>query len=362
MYRNCIFCSAPLGANEAVESFPIGSRVAFDAGKGRLWAICPRCARWNLAPIEERWEPVEQAEKLFRGARLRVQSENIGLAQLPDGTRLIHVGEALPGELAAWRYGRQLLRRRNRYLLAGAATGAAVIAVSTLPVIGVIGGGGVTTWGLVTGLRLWNRRKIVYRLPAPVDGSGAVIVRRWHLDGISITADDITNIKVLVRDAHVKIPTVFSAEAWAGDAFRPIWGWAEGERVRPHSRDVVMISGESAHALLRRAMIHINGKGASHGSINSATRLLADSGSADQYVRRVATNGFALGKRAGSRPQAVAGPAALALEMALNEKSERRALEGELGVLEAAWREAEEIASIADSLPDEIRIPRWMRP
>jgi hypothetical protein len=40
----------------------------------------------------------------------------------------------------------------------------------------------------------------------------------------------------------------------------------------------------------------------------------------------------------------------LALEMALNEDTEQRALEGELAELEAAWREAEEIAGIADNL------------
>ena len=40
----------------------------------------------------------------------------------------------------------------------------------------------------------------------------------------------------------------------------------------------------------------------------------------------------------------------LALEMAANEDAERRALEGELASLEAAWRGAEEIAVIADHL------------
>jgi hypothetical protein len=40
----------------------------------------------------------------------------------------------------------------------------------------------------------------------------------------------------------------------------------------------------------------------------------------------------------------------LALEMSLHEEQERRALEGELKLLEAAWREAEEIASISDGL------------
>jgi hypothetical protein len=46
----------------------------------------------------------------------------------------------------------------------------------------------------------------------------------------------------------------------------------------------------------------------------------------------------------------------LALEMAAHEDAERRALDGELAELEAAWREAEEIAAIADAmfLPAEV--------
>jgi hypothetical protein len=40
----------------------------------------------------------------------------------------------------------------------------------------------------------------------------------------------------------------------------------------------------------------------------------------------------------------------LALEMAAHEDSERRALDGELSLLEDAWRQAEEIAAIADDL------------
>jgi hypothetical protein len=53
MYRHCIFCSADLGENREIEEFPIGSQLAFDAGSGRLWAVCRRCQRWNLAPMEE---------------------------------------------------------------------------------------------------------------------------------------------------------------------------------------------------------------------------------------------------------------------------------------------------------------------
>lgn len=43
----------------------------------------------------------------------------------------------------------------------------------------------------------------------------------------------------------------------------------------------------------------------------------------------------------------------LALEIALTEEAERTVLQGELASLEAAWREAEEIADIADRLPDD---------
>jgi hypothetical protein len=53
---------------------------------------------------------------------------------------------------------------------------------------------------------------------------------------------------------------------------------------------------------------------------------------------------------------ALSTPVVLALEMALHEDQERRALEGELAELEAAWREAEEIGAIADSL----LLPEWV--
>jgi hypothetical protein len=43
----------------------------------------------------------------------------------------------------------------------------------------------------------------------------------------------------------------------------------------------------------------------------------------------------------------------LALEMAANEDAERKALGGELRSLEDAWREAEEVAAIADHLLDD---------
>jgi hypothetical protein len=117
VYRNCIFCAAPLGANESVETFPVGRRVAFDEAKGRLWVVCRACERWNLSPIEERWEAIEACERLFRGIRTRVSTEHIGLARLGEGLELVRIGAPQRPEFAAWRYGDQFGRRRGGHAI-----------------------------------------------------------------------------------------------------------------------------------------------------------------------------------------------------------------------------------------------------
>ena len=86
VYSTCLFCNQALGTNSALESFPVGRRVAFDAAKGRLWVVCRRCERWNLTPLDERWEAVEEAERFYRDTRRRVATDEIGLARLRDGT------------------------------------------------------------------------------------------------------------------------------------------------------------------------------------------------------------------------------------------------------------------------------------
>ena len=88
MFSTCLFCHSRLGANESIEAFPVGRRLAFDPLKGRLWVVCGACGRWNLAPLEERWEAIEAAEKLYRDTRLRVATDQMGLARLRDGTEL----------------------------------------------------------------------------------------------------------------------------------------------------------------------------------------------------------------------------------------------------------------------------------
>ena len=75
MYSTCLFCNQSLGTNSIFESFPIGRRLAFDAAKGRLWVVCRKCERWNLSPLDERWETIEQAELHYAETRRRVEAE-----------------------------------------------------------------------------------------------------------------------------------------------------------------------------------------------------------------------------------------------------------------------------------------------
>ena len=112
MYSTCIFCHSRFGRNDLVEAWPVGRRLAFDAAQGRLWAICSRCGRWNLAPIKDRWQAVEACESQFVMARARHSTDDIGLARDDRGLDLVRIGSPTRRELAAWRYGRALRRRR----------------------------------------------------------------------------------------------------------------------------------------------------------------------------------------------------------------------------------------------------------
>jgi hypothetical protein len=375
MYSTCLFCSASLGRNEAIEAFAVGERVAFDAARGRLWAVCGRCGRWNLAPLEERWEAVEQAERLFTDTRSRVHTEHIGLARLRDGTRLVRVGAALPGEIAAWRYGTQLVSRRNRNIaVTGAAVAAGVALVAGMPFIASAGLPiGLLNGGLQLGSVMQMRRqrlRVVHRIDAADSPSGAdIVIRRWHLYHAALgrTADG---------DVALDMPSITDDTA-------PFFG-----RMKPApAPPLLRLEGDTARRVIARSMTDFNHNGASKTDVARALTAIEAAGGADAFARNAAASGAAIirAQRAGGAPGAswsigqilgtfrggklpvvkyrnpftgddrprLSKTDALALEMALQDEAERRALEGELAALEAAWREAEEIARIADALPGE---------
>src|SRR4051812_46335370 len=148
MYSTCLFCHANLGANHAVEHFHVGRRLAFDPAKGRLWVVCQKCERWNLTPIEERWEAIEECERTFGATKTRVSTDEIGLARITEGLELVRIGKPQRPEFAAWRYGDQFGRRRRISYLKG---GAVLLGAGVIPLVGMVSGlatGALATAGL----------------------------------------------------------------------------------------------------------------------------------------------------------------------------------------------------------------------
>jgi len=333
MYSTCIFCKRDLGENESIREFPVGQRLAFDAAKGRLWVICRGCERWNLSPLEERWEAVEQAEQLYHDTRRRVATDQIGLARLADGTELVRIGEPLRPEFAAWRYGDQFGRRRNRRMLLA---GAGVISMG-----GIFAGGAIA--GIAIGSFAWmfghagtaiihgRADEVVARIRT--ETAGTIDVRRRHLAETRI---------VRGSDAPIALDLRFK----------------NGE-ARFEGREALRIAGT--------LMPHVNRFGGKRPVIESAVTRIEEYGGPEGYLDRLArfaphdtevATGKGLGRKtrrsgSGAFTSGLFGLSPhdrLAFEMALHEEGELRAMQGQLAELERAWRDAEEIAAIADDL------------
>src|SRR5690348_17157374 len=187
MYSTCLFCHASLGTNDAVEHFPVGRRLAFDPARGRLWVVCRKCERWNLTPIEERWEAIEECERAFTATKLRVSTDNVGLTRVREGLELVRIGAPQRPELAAWRYGDQFGRRRRKTLvMAGGAIVAGGGLVILGPATGLVSIGAV--WqapNLVNqAINLYNRRRIRARISVPERGS-PVVLRKGDLEHVA---------------------------------------------------------------------------------------------------------------------------------------------------------------------------------
>ena len=371
MYRSCTFCSAALGGNEAIERFPVGRSVAFDAWKGRLWAVCPRCTRWNLAPIEERWEAVEEAERHFVDARIKAHSENIGVARLPDRTRLIRVGRAEPRELAAWRYADPWVRRRWRRWFG---TGAAVAGGAALLVGGVplMAGAALPIVATGWGLHLAGNWLLVRSQMRPIlrvaDGGREVVLRLGHAHYARLVDGGAGH------GVAVAIPSP-----------APPRREVSGKVVRWVPPAPLVLRDAQAGRFLERTLVSANAWGLTGPRVRSAADRLTAAGEPGALLQEMGRTGAGLfppwmanksygdfdpgggfrrfvgtfrGERIQARPlnaptRSLPRVEALALEMALQEAAEQRALAGELAALEAAWREAEEIAAIADALPGE---------
>jgi hypothetical protein len=99
-------------------------------------------------------------------------------------------------------------------------------------------------------------------------------------------------------------------------------------------------------------MAKINAAGGDRKTIQSGVSEIEKAGGPEPLLA-LCGEMFAANRRLLGMPQPEIGipnEFRLAMEMAANEENERKALEGELALLEEEWRVAEEIASISDNL------------
>lgn len=353
MYSHCIFCHRALGSNQVLEEQPVGRRIAFDPGHGRLWVICPRCAKWNLSPLEARWEAVEACERAFRGTRVRVSTANIAMAKLAEGLELVRIGAPEGPELAVWRYAKRMVQRRNRALLLGA------LGLSAFPA--VLG----FSWALglppvpaaVTlvreRIRKRRERQVLVRIPSP--SREELVLRRGQT----------TNF-VWVPGSGGE-PWRMDVSAWDLNAFTRIRDESARQEYLANLPEI-RLTGHEALQIASVALAEINRSTGSARQVEEAVRLIDRGGDpfspAERWRPVRERDPISLfvkwrQRRNGVDPYEdqstvllaqLPAEVRLAMEIAANEEAERRALTGELHLLEAAWREAEEIAQIADSL------------
>jgi len=322
MFQTCIFCRSTLGSNEVIERFPVGRRLAFDAAKGRLWVVCAHCRRWNLTPLDERWEAVEDCERRFRATRVRVSTSEIGMARLREGLDLIRIGKPLRPEFAAWRYGAQLSARRRTAVVVGAATTIVAAGVAIGGMTAVLAGTSMPLLYLgAFGAEAARKRREVARIPAG---------RRYHF---SVRHVHLAGARLLPEDAS---------------------GWKLRLLHDGGTRD---FSGKPALRAASHLLAAVNSAGASQLQVVDAVGMLESVGDPERYFGHVARRARTLGNIGIQRLPA---EVRLALEMSAHEESERVAMEGELAALRTEWEEAEEIAAIADELLVPKSIRGWM--
>ncbi|MEP6779362.1 MAG: hypothetical protein ABJC26_05685 [Gemmatimonadaceae bacterium] len=367
MYSTCLFCNNALGQNDVIEHFPVGRRLAYDAAKGRLWVVCKQCERWNLSPLETRWEAIEECERAFRATKLRASTDNVGLAQLADGLQLVRIGAPLRPEFAARRYGDQFGKRRRKYFawMAVPIVGASMPLVGPLFGVAAIGAAFSLTNSGSTLFRTW-RDKTIPRAAVRDNDGNLLRLTALNIRQAELLKGD-TNGDWQLRLTHSPVVAARGMSRWLGhremyagpsnlELNAEVFGSGkitEAERAAMQ-RNIARLTGPAAERALATILPHINLSGGNKKQVQEAVQLASSSKEVRQLLRglplkpenktwlriRPESNGFGR----------IPAPLRLALEMSVHEEDERRAMEGELLQLEERWRDAEVIAKIADDM------------
>lgn len=283
-----------------------GHRLAFDPRRGRLWTVCPSCGRWNLTPLEDRWETLESCERAVhdRGTEI-LRTPHLSLFRLPKG-ELIRVGDPPRTEFTDWRYGPRLRATRE-------AGGFLTRILSRLPPPPPAGYDPYrrtfaledeSPWLASPFLEQASALRILFsQIPlAPVcpECSRPLALRPWDFQHLRIAG----------------APGTFRLLATCGLCHR-------------HSSPTL----STARPALRLALGLVTAPPSLRGVTENAARSLDRVGGPQAFLVGLTREGLSIGE--------LSLPDRAALLIALDEWAEAEALEGE-------WRRAEELAAISD--------------
>jgi hypothetical protein len=317
LYPRCLFCRGAFPRSALFERVPPGACLAYDPERGRIWSVCERCSRWNLIPLDERFDAVDELERVIRDRAVSVATTaNVALYEVDD-LAIVRLGPASLVEHVAWRYGRELIargavfqRRRTRFnaFTAGALARA---------------GEALGAWKLD---RYWGP-------------SDAADILRWQRFG-SVAWTGRTPCPFCASVLHT---LHFDSSWWLYpriESGRLVVG-VPCTRCDPWTpRNVFDVTDEDAEIVLRRVLAYQHVAGASERAVTNAATLIEHAGSADRLLRDLSSGRRSLWGLGAVRT--------LALEIAVNHLAEQRERQARLVAWEAAWRIEEPLARIVD--------------
>jgi hypothetical protein len=307
MFSSCAFCNAAFDGDGGPSGLGVGRRIAFDEWKGRLWVVCSRCSRWNLTPFDDRLERIEAVARAASQGRIAASTQQVALIRW-ERYDLVRVGKPPRVELATWRYGERLRNRQRERMKVVVPLTVAAIGLGIAANVAAGGGFGVVVWNvhrLADRFYVWlvGGRKVQLLEPPICAHCGSVMqLRARHVQYARI-----------VPDRHEEMAVVLSC---------------------PKCRhEGTQLTGTDAIQVLRQGLTYMNLDKGGRRRAEDAAREVDQVGGADQLVRDIARHELTLRSLRAER--------GLALEMAVDERAE-------VEELERQWKEAEEIADIAD--------------
>jgi len=307
MFVSCAFCNASFDGDGGPSGLGVGRRIAFDEWKGRLWVVCPRCSRWNLTPFDDRLERLEAVARAASQGRVAASTDQVALIRW-ERYDFVRVGKPPRVELATWRYGERLRNRQRERMKVVVPLTVAAIGLGIAANVAAGGGFGMVVWNIHRVadwiyLRIMGGRKVSLVEPPICAHCGNIMqLRARHIQFARLVPDQHAEMAIVVSCPHC------------------------------HTEGAQLTANEATH-VLRQGLTYLNLKRGGRRRAEDAAREVDHVGGPDQLVRDIARRELMLRNL---RPER-----GLALEMAVDERAE-------VEELERQWKEAEELADIAD--------------